>query len=197
MARTPIDSIFDLFERFGKDHYGEDITQLQHALQSAELARLDGGDAPMIAAALLHDVGQLVDEAGHAAERDGRDARHEIISYNILSKMFGDAVAVPARLHVDAKRYLCGVDPDYFGTLSRASVLSLKLQGGPMGAEEAKAFEAHPHFADAIRLRRYDDGGKRADWQVPDLESYRDLLAGLLRPERADASTPVPGARIA
>ncbi len=196
MARAPIDSIFGLFERFGEDHYGEDISQLEHALQSAELARLDGCDAPMIAAALLHDIGQLVDQAGHAAERDGRDAHHEVIGYNILSKMFGDAVAMPARLHVDAKRYLCGVDPAYFGTLSHASVLSLKLQGGPMDAEEARAFAAHPHFADAIRLRRYDDGGKRADWQVPDLESYRDLLTGLLRPERAPLHTPVPVPRL-
>ena len=184
MARAPIDSIFGLFERFGEDQYGEDISQLQHALQSAELARIDGCDAPMIAAALLHDIGQLVDEAGFAAEREGRDAHHEVISYNILSRMFGDAVAMPVRLHVDAKRYLCGTDPDYFGTLSAASVLSLKLQGGAMAPEEAQVFEANPYFTDAIRLRHFDDGGKRVGWSVPDLESYRDLLTGLLLPER-------------
>ena len=180
MTRAPIDSIFGLFDRFGQDQYGENISQLQHALQCAELARIDGCDAPMIAAALLHDVGQLVNEAGLAAEREGRDAHHEVTGYNILSKAFGDKVAIPVRLHVDAKRYLCGVDSEYFGTLSAASVLSLKLQGGAMGSAEAKRFKAHPYFADAIRLRRFDDDGKRIDWAVPDLESYRDLLTGLL-----------------
>jgi phosphonate degradation associated HDIG domain protein len=185
MASARIDSIFGLFDRFGGGQYGEDISQLQHALQCAELARLDGCDTPIIAAALLHDVGQLIDEAGYAAERYGRDAHHETVGYNILSAMFGDSVAMPVRLHVDAKRYLCGMQPSYLETLSRASMISLKVQGGPMAAEEAGEFEKHPYFADAIKLRQYDDGGKRSDWVVPDLESYRCLLTGLLRSDSA------------
>ena len=186
MATTRVDAIFDLFERSGGDQYGEDISQLQHALQAAELARIEGCTAPMIAAALLHDIGQLIDGAGHVAEREGRDARHEVIGYDILFGMFGDPVAMPVRLHVDAKRYLCGVQPLYLETLSRASVISLKVQGGPMASGEATAFEAHPYFAEAILLRQFDDGGKRADWRVPDLDSYRDLLTALLLPKRGE-----------
>jgi phosphonate degradation associated HDIG domain protein len=181
MATAPIDMIFGLFERHGQDAYGEDISQLQHALQCAELARRDGAAPAIIAAALLHDVGQLIDDAGHAAERHGRDARHEAIGYDILSRMFGDDVAMPVRLHVDAKRYLCAIDAAYQGQLSRASTISLALQGGPMDPAEAEAFANHRYFAAAIRLRRYDDDGKRPDWAVPDLASYRDLLTGLVQ----------------
>jgi len=181
MAKAAIDSLFSLFDRFGGNEYGEDVTQLQHALQSAALARLDGCDAPLIAAALLHDIGQFIDDAGNAAERFGRDARHEELGFSVLSELFGEDVAVPVRLHVEAKRYLCHARPGYRDTLSRASLISLEVQGGAMTAEEAKAFEAHRYFADAVRLRGFDDRGKRRDWAVPDLESYRTMLSALLR----------------
>ena len=36
------------------------------------------------------------------------------------------------RMHVAAKRYLASMEPGYFDTLSEASKLSLRLQGGPM-----------------------------------------------------------------
>ncbi|MBU6269370.1 MAG: phosphohydrolase, partial [Sphingomonadales bacterium] len=93
---------------------------------------------------------------------------------------FGPAVTEPVRLHVAAKRYLCAIDPGYRERLSAASELSLQLQGGPFDATQTAAFERHPHFADALRLRRFDDAAKRADWAVPPLEAYRPLLRRLL-----------------
>ncbi|MDD1449936.1 hypothetical protein NHF48_001655 [Sphingomonas sp. H160509] len=48
-----------------------------------------------------------------------------------------------------------------------------------MSATELAAFEHNPHFEAAVRLRLYDDGGKRVDWDVPSLESYRPLLVAL------------------
>ncbi len=62
-----------------------------------------------------------------------------------------------------AKRYLCFVDASYFGTLSAASQRSLALQSGPFDAAEAAAFEREPYWQDAVRLRRFDDMGKRDD----------------------------------
>jgi predicted HD phosphohydrolase len=57
---------------------------------------------------------------------------------------------------VAAKRYLCAVDPDYLKQLSPPSVLSLGLQGGPMTAEEVRAFREHPYGEAAAALRRFD-----------------------------------------
>ncbi len=96
------------------------------------------------------------------------------------SPCFGLDVTEPFRLHVAGKRYLCAAEPGYADTLSRASILSLYLQGGPMNEEEAAKFEVNPMLGVSIRLRRYDDEGKRADWRVPDLESCRLLLEGLI-----------------
>ena len=55
-------------------------------------------------------------------------------------------VTEPVRMHVAAKRYLCATNPSYFGKLSPASVETLKLQGGPMKADEVAAFEGNPFF---------------------------------------------------
>lgn len=49
-----------------------------------------------------------------------------------------------------------------------------------MSAEEVRAFDAEPFSRDAVTLRRFDDVGKRADWQAPDLASHRPLLELLL-----------------
>ncbi len=53
------------------------------------------------------------------------------------------------RLHVAAKRYLSASEAGYFDVLSEASKLSLRLQGGPMNAEEQAKFEP----SDASRMR--------------------------------------------
>ena len=160
MASPVIDQIFALFDERGHERYGERVTQLDHALQSATLAGLDGASDPLVAAALLHDYGHLIEDRGHMAEREGLDGEHEALGALALSAWFGEAVTRPIALHVAAKRYLCATEPGYLAALSLASKLSLDLQGGPMTATEAEAYAALPFAADAVRLRRCDDGGK-------------------------------------
>lgn len=179
-----IDQIFGLFERFGSERYGENATQLQHALQVAELARRNGCAHALLAASLLHDIGQLIDDAGNAAQMLGIDARHEICGASFLEPHFAASVYEPVRLHVAAKRYLCAVDVAYLANLSQASRQSLTYQGGPMTLEESRKFEAEPLYTDAVTLRRFDDAGKIADWYPPQLASYRPLLESLLIPTR-------------
>jgi phosphonate degradation associated HDIG domain protein len=170
---------------FGALHYGEAITQYAHAVQCARLAQEHGCPPAMIAAALLHDVGQLIDDAGNKAELDGSDGRHEDTGAAFLGAYFSSEVTEPVRLHVAAKRYLCVVEPGYRAGLSAASELSLQLQGGPLSGDEIAAFESEPFFAEGILLRRFDDGAKRHDWAVPPIDTYRPLLAALLLPEPA------------
>jgi len=174
-----IDELFGLFSRFGDRDYGEAVSQRDHALQAAYFARIDGAADSVVAAALLHDIGQFLDDAGEAAEAEGRDARHEISGGDYLAPYFPPSVVEPIRLHVPAKRYLCAMEIGYRESLSAASELSLRLQGGPFNEAEAASFARLPFAADAVRVRRYDDLGKRQGLMLPPLESYRDLLESL------------------
>lgn len=176
--------IFDIFERRGAELYGEHVSQLQHALQCAQLAREQGCADSLVAAALLHDIGRMVEPEGNVDELRGVDARHETVGANVLRRAFPSAVTEPIRLHVAAKRYLCATDASYVARLSEASILSLNVQGGAMLPKEVPVFEQEPFFADAIQLRRFDDWGKRTGCEVASLESYRDLLRSLYAPGR-------------
>ena len=165
--------IKEILERTGDARYGgEKISQLQHALQCAALAEDAGCDAALITAALLHDIGHLVDQHAEGAAAAGVDRRHEDIGSGYLAKFFGPEVTLPVKLHVPAKRYLCAVDAAYLSGLSAASVTSLKVQGGPLSEEEAAHFIAQPHAVDAVRLRRWDDLGKTPNKSTPGLDHF-------------------------
>lgn len=175
--------IFAVFERHGAEGYGENVSQLDHALQCAQLARDHDCPDTLVVAALLHDIGRMLQPAGNDGERHGLDARHEDVGAAALAGYFPPAVTEPIRLHVAAKRYLCAVDAEYRATLSDASLLSLKVQGGAMTDQEVAQFRADPFFAEAIELRRFDDWGKRTGCPVAALESYRPLIAAMIAKE--------------
>jgi phosphonate degradation associated HDIG domain protein len=166
-----------LFARHGDETYGEGVTQLQHALQTAALAAAEGADDALVVAALLHDVGHFLQSTDDSFGYH----KHDRSGGAWLAQRFGPAVSEPVRLHVAAKRCLCATEADYFGKLSAASVHSLSKQGGPMSAAEVAAFSASPHAAAAMRLRRWDDGGKLEGIVVPDLPDYRERIARLLK----------------
>lgn len=170
----------DLFAQLGGLHYGEDVTQLEHALQTAHHAKAGGASPALVAAALLHDVGHMMQKAGEDAADRGVDTRHEHISAGYLARAFGPEVTEPIRLHVAAKRYRVAVDPAYLERLSKASLQSLALQGGPMNADEIDAFLAEPSAKEALQLRGYDEAGKAPEAEVAGFETYRDLLRGLI-----------------
>src|SRR5437763_1288339 len=142
MRMTTVDTIMDLFAVAGSAaYYGEAVSQTEHALQSAHLAVNAGADDPLIAAALLHDIGHLLRGLPEYAAKLGIDDEHEEIGAAWLEQYFAPAVSLPVRLHVPAKRYLCAVDATYTAALSAASQLSLQLQGGPMLPDEVREFE--------------------------------------------------------
>ncbi len=178
--RYTVDELFQLLEEKGGSAYGgERVTQLAHALQSAELA-VEAGDPPsLVIAALMHDIGHLVGKGDEGLADKGIDARHEASGALVLERVFGKAVAEPVRLHVDAKRYLCFAEAGYWDSLSQGSKTSLQVQGGPFDAAEAEAFIKCPHAADAVKLRRYDDLAKILGKPTADLATFRALASGL------------------
>jgi phosphonate degradation associated HDIG domain protein len=174
--------LFAWLEEAGASRYDEQVTQLEHALQTAAIVAQSGAAPTLIAAALLHDVGHLLARE-HAGNADflAVDREHEQVGADWLGRFFPAAVAEPVRLHVPAKRYLCAIDPTYRRGLSLASERSLIVQGGPMPDEEAARFAASPGAEDAVRLRRADDQGKVLGRMSPPLETYAGLLHSLLR----------------
>ena len=176
-----ISDIFELFARHGSGRYGEDLSLERHMLQSAALAQSLGAPGNVVVAALLHDIGYFLHADGEASVQEGRDIQHEALGAAWLSQAFDEDVTAPIAMHVDAKRYLCAVEPDYFDQLSHESRRSLVVQGGIMGEEEAAAFAKAPGFEAALILRRCDDGGKDVSMSTQDLEHYRGLLTAHLR----------------
>lgn len=164
---------------------GEVVDQLQHALQCAALARTSGADRELVIAALLHDVGR-----SPVALRDLREAgvagsEHGKLAGAWLRSMVGERVAWLVEQHVPAKRYLVATDPAYEQTLSDTSRRTLERQGGPMSAEEVAGFERHPHWQQAVELRRWDDLGKDPNAKVPPLEAYVEDLKAVISAARS------------
>jgi gamma-butyrobetaine dioxygenase len=185
MIIAPADAIAELLATAGaRDYLGEPVTVRSHLLQSGALAEAAGAPPALVAAALLHDIGHLLEADGTAglsgAElMSGRDNDHGERGAAWLASWFGPEVTEPVRLHVAAKRYLCGTDPAYYDLLSQASRYTLAVQGGPMTAPEASAFEALPAHRDAIAVRRWDDQAKDPSVHVPGLDHHLPMLAGL------------------
>ncbi|HKD08355.1 MAG TPA: HD domain-containing protein [Bryobacteraceae bacterium] len=170
------DEAITLLKKYGgAAYFGEPVSQLEHALQTAHFAVQAGSSRELVLAALLHDVGHLLVDPAESAADEGIDARHEIAGYDWLLSRFGELVAEPVRLHVPAKRYLCRTNPAYLSRLSPASVRSLELQGGPFTEEEAREFESHSFFREALRLRSWDDEAKIPGMVVAPLEAYEWL----------------------
>jgi [1-hydroxy-2-(trimethylamino)ethyl]phosphonate dioxygenase len=173
-----VGEVVELYRRWGSDPYDEELSQLDHALQTAALARDDGAPDDLIVAALLHDVGHLLHLRAHGSPPGAseQDREHESVGARYLGRLFGPSVTAPIALHVRAKRYLCGSDPTYLAGLSRGSRASLERQGGPMLDHERAAFDSNPSAADGLRLRRWDDGGKVLGLSIDTLDDYVPLL---------------------
>ncbi|MGD0492357.1 MAG: HD domain-containing protein [Steroidobacteraceae bacterium] len=175
-----IDEIFALYERHGSEAYfGERVSMTEHGLQAAHFAREAGAPPALIVAALLHDVGHLVEDVAKDLADWTTDAGHERVGGEWLSRRFPPAVSEPVRLHVPAKRYLLATDADYMAMLSPASVVTLKLQGGPMSPRETAEFDCEPFHRDAILIRRCDDQGKVAGLRTPRLEDFAPMIESL------------------
>lgn len=166
--------------------YGQEaVSQLDHALQCAQLAEAAGETESTVVAALLHDMGHIVGTNQpmdkHTDEGDPalpvKDDLHQYVALPFLRSLFPDAVLEPIKLHVDAKRYLCAVDAAYWEALSPASKHSLVLQGGAFDAAQVHAFEALPFCQEAVRLRRYDDLAKVPGAPTAGLAHFSQTMA--------------------
>ncbi len=182
MLHPITEQIIDLFKKNGSSMYGgEAVTQLEHALQCAELARGHNATDELITACLLHDIGHLLHDLPDDASDLGIDDVHEALAAKFLETNFKQSVVEPVKLHVAAKRYLCAVEPGYLATLSEPSIVSLKFQGGVMNEAEVETFKKNEFYQDAIILRKWDDLAKDADLVSPLLETFIPSIENALK----------------
>lgn len=180
-----IASVFELFNSRGHEQYdGEEVSQLEHAVQSAELARaMFPEDKEFIVAAFLHDYGHLLPaDPSPAGQMGGYGLiHHESIGAKKLGELgFSDKIQQLVNAHVDAKRYLVAADAGYFNHLSDASKITLMHQGGAMTLTERESFEADPLFPLYIALRRIDEQAKVAGRPTASLDWIREIIQSVL-----------------
>ena len=167
----------DIFERRGGEEYlGEPVTMAEHMLQGAHFAEKAGEPDVIVISALLHDIGHFTSEFGTFSMDDTKDRLHEEAGAEVLEAYFPTLVTDCVRYHVAAKRYLCAVKPEYFKRLSEASIHSLNLQGGAMGDAEVEAFEELPNLAEIVKVRYYDEAGKRGDLETKPFSHYAPMV---------------------
>ncbi|EJT96644.1 hypothetical protein DACRYDRAFT_25580 [Dacryopinax primogenitus] len=107
---------------------------------------------------------------------------HERLGATYLAELgFSQKVCELVGAHVIAKRYLTAIDKSYYESLSEASKISLRFQGGPFTSAEIEDFERDGHFRDKVALRGWDDQAKVVDLAVPELDAYRSMVLRHLR----------------
>lgn len=177
-----VNEILSLFESKGNRAYeGEGVSQLEHALQSAHRAEQDGAAPELICAALLHDIGHLINDRGETPTLRGEDDLHQYMALPFLRPAFPEAVLGAIRLHVDAKRYLCAIRPGYREALSEDSKRSLELQGGVFAPAQAERFIRQPFAGDAVKVRLWDDAAKVPGLPTPGLAHFEAILRTVAR----------------
>ncbi len=180
----------DIFTRRGGEEYlGEPVTMAEHMLQGAHFAEQANESEVIIVSALLHDIGHFTSEFGTFSMDDVEDKFHENAGAEVLEPFFPTLVTDCVRYHVAAKRYLCAAKPSYFKRLSEASIHSLNLQGGPMNSDEVAAFEKNPNLKDIVKVRYYDEAGKRADLETKPFSHYAPMVQRIVDTHAAGAAS--------
>ena len=179
LAKEHARTIISLYEQFGNEDYiGENVSQIEHMCQSAQLAIDQGYDEEVILAAFLHDIGHLCEHILPTKSMEGYGVHaHEKIGAAYLKDLgFSERLVKMVASHVAAKRYLTHRFPDYYQQLSEASKQTLILQGGVMSETEANEFEADPLWQIYIALRKWDEQAKVNDIPVPALLPFENLI---------------------
>lgn len=163
-----IDKIIFYFHNYGEKNYiGEQITQKKHMINAAFLAKEKCYSYNLICASLLHDIGHLLLDYPEMFDDKNKSLGvkdHEKVGAQFLRLLnFNEDVCRLVELHVDAKRYLISKN-NY--NISKASMETLKHQGGLMTTRELQIFEDDPLFKDAILLRYLDDESKNVDANI-------------------------------
>jgi len=170
-----MEDLISLFNIYGQEEYfGEKINKRDHMIQTALEAEKAGEVEYIILACLLHDIGHFLEED----DMDGLGVSdHGKIAAEYLRNMnMDERVCKLVEKHVDAKRYLVSKNNNYYDKLTSASKKTLEYQGGKMNNLELENMERDPDFFSILKIRKYDDMGKKEDQILPKIECYIPLI---------------------
>lgn len=171
--------IIHLYSLYGGEEYsGEKVSQLEHMVQSAQLAKAEGFEDDVVLAAFLHDIGHIAEKVTDENAMSSYGIKdHEAIGASFLENNgFSFRITRLVASHVAAKRYLTLREPGYYDQLSEASKHTLEFQGGPMSEEEADLLEEDPLFREIIQMRRWDEAAKLENLPLPSLDIFKELI---------------------
>ena len=174
-----IDQIISNYSNNKSLYIGEKVTMSEHMIQTAMLAEKTNCSSNLVCSSLLHDYGHFILENPDDLIVKDKNGKHEDVGYTYLEKFFAEDILGPIKYHVMAKKYLAR-DKKYYGLLSEASKISLKLQGGVMSKEEAKKFERNKFFENSIKLRKFDEIAKKSSLKIKSIKEYKNLLTSKL-----------------
>ena len=171
---TSVDDLVTLLARGARVRDEPELDGLAHALQCAAILRAEHPDDSELAlAGLVHDISDIA----HPDDHTDHDRRGAVL----VAPLLGPRVARLVGAHVLAKRYLVTTDPAYRSRLSARSIETLAAQGDALADAELAALAADPDRDAILALRRADERAKDPAARVPDLESWRTLLADVAR----------------
>jgi len=174
-----IDQIISNYLNNKSLYIGEKVTMSEHMIQTAMLAEKTNCSSNLVCSSLLHDYGHFILENPDDLIVKDKDGRHEDVGYTYLEKYFVKDVLGPIKYHVKAKKYLARKEK-YYRLLSKASKISLKLQGGIMNNKEAESFEKNKFFENSIKLRKLDEIAKESGLKIKSINEYKNLLTSKL-----------------
>ena len=179
-----ITKLFNWIKDEGRTKYDESVTQLDHSIQTAMLAKRYNANSSLVVASLLHDIGHLIlNENESKIDFLYYDLNHEMVGAKWLEKIFPQSVTEPIKLHVPAKRYLCTIKKNYYEKLSFSSKQSFILQGGIMSTEEENEFINNQYFMDALKLRTWDEKAKRKNMTLLPINNFKKDILSVIKKE--------------
>jgi len=174
-----IDQIISNYLNNKSLYIGETVTMSEHMIQTAMLAEKTNCSSNLVCSSLLHDYGHFILGNPDDLVAKNQDGQHEDVGCSFLEKYFIEDVLGPIKYHVKAKKYLAR-EKSYYESLSGASKVSLKLQGGAMSKEEAQKFERNRFFENSIKLRKFDEIAKKFGLKIKSIKEYKNLLTSKL-----------------
>ncbi|KAJ2751734.1 hypothetical protein GGI19_004291 [Coemansia pectinata] len=194
-----VTTLFQLLETSGKkEHIGGKMTQLDHALQAAHLAKNEGADEETILAALLVNIGQLIPPPEKSIlSRYAYDSLYRLaastgtvsaIDHGKLGAEYLRQLGFPNKTcelvesDVMARRYLLSVDPQYVIPPLTGSVGHISYQEKSLSPTEIREFENDPLFKQKVQLRQWNPVLMRTANHPPALDTYCEMAIRNLKP---------------
>ena len=174
-----MEDLLELYKIHGDNNYfGEKVTKTEHMIQCALAAQNEEEPDYIVLACLLHDI-------GHLLKKDDMNSlgvsNHGKIAHDYLKKIgIEGRVCYLVDKHIDAKRYLVSKDIKFYDKLSEASKKTLEYQGGKMTNKEIENMENDPEIFNILKVRKYDDMGKKENQSIPDIEFFIPLIRKFL-----------------